>query len=75
MSNKELTSRNAQRLAVRKGRMRQAGSQRLNIWVSAELAKRLHDERKLGECYGRILEGLVLGEAGKRPKFPYGGDA
>lgn len=75
MSNKELTSRNAQRLAVHKGRMKQAGFQRLNVWVSAELAKKLDGERQLGECYGRILERLVLGEAEKRPKFPYGGDA
>ena len=61
---------NAERLALHKVRMKKAGFRRLSVWVSAELSAALNAEREQGECTGRTLERLVLGQAAKRPKFP-----
>jgi hypothetical protein len=63
---------NAERLALYKRRMRNAGFRRISVWVSADLADKLARERQPGECGGRTLERLVLGESAKRPDFPYG---
>lgn len=53
-------------------RMKNAGFRRISVWVSAELAQKLAKERKPAECGGRTLERLLLGEAAKRPTYPYG---
>lgn len=65
-------STNAERLALHKRRMKKAGFRRLSVWVSAELDQKLTREREQGECTGRTLERLLLGEAAKRPRFPHG---
>lgn len=62
----------AERLALHKRRMKKAGFRRISVWVSGELADKLANERGPGECGGRTLERLLLGEAAKRPDFPYG---
>lgn len=62
----------SERLALHKRRMKKAGFRRISVWVSGELAEKLTKERKLGECGGRTLERLLLGEAAKRPAFQYG---
>lgn len=64
-----MASKNAERLAQYKGRMRAAGFKRLSVWVCPELAAMLVTERKLHECGGRTLERLLLGEARKRPNY------
>jgi hypothetical protein len=64
---------NADRLKVYKSRMQQSGFKRLSLYVHPELAALLKAKRKQGECGGRTLERLLLGEARKRPQFPYGG--
>ena len=63
---------NAERLALHKRRMKNAGFRRLSLWVSDELAQHLANERRQGECGGRSLERLLLGEAAKRPRYPHG---
>lgn len=70
-----MTTTNAERLKVYKGRMKEAGFKRLSIWVHPDLAAHLDNERKPSECTGRTVERLVLGEAKKRPAFPYGGNS
>lgn len=65
---------NAERLKRYKTRMKQEGFKRLSVWVHPELAAKLTKERDWGECTGRTLERLLLGEAKTRPNFPYGGD-
>lgn len=62
----------AERLALYKRRMKKAGFRRISVWVSDELAAVLAEERRSSECGGRTLERLLLGEAAKRPAFPYG---
>jgi len=62
-------SKNAERLAKHKGKMREAGFKRLSVWVCPELAKMLAAERLPYECGGRTLERLLLGEARKRPDY------
>jgi len=68
-----MSTTNAQRLKVYKTRMKQSGFKRLSVWVHPELASMLASSRKQGECTGRTLERLILGQAKKRPNFPYGG--
>jgi len=63
---------NAELLALHKRRMKNAGFHRLSLWVSDELAQHLANERRQGECGGRTLERLLLGEAAKRPTYPHG---
>lgn len=62
----------AERLALYKRRMKNAGFRRISVWVSGELATMLAEEREPQECGGRTLERLLLGEAAKRPRFPHG---
>jgi molybdenum cofactor biosynthesis enzyme MoaA len=69
-----MATTNAERLKRYKTRMKQTGFRRLNIWVHPDLAEKLTAERQQGECVGRTLERLLLGQAKKRPNFPYGGD-
>lgn len=64
-----MPSKNAERLDKYKGKMRAAGYKRLSVWVCPELAAMLEAERKSYECSGRVLERLLLGEAGKRPDY------
>lgn len=64
-----MASRNGERLAKYKGKMRAAGFMRLSVWVCPELAMMLAAERKPHECGGRTLERLLLGEARKRPDY------
>jgi G:T-mismatch repair DNA endonuclease (very short patch repair protein) len=70
-ANKELLmpSKNAERLAQYKEKMRAAGFKRLSVWVCPELALMLTAERKQHECGGRTLERLLLGESRKRPPY------
>lgn len=63
---------NAERLALHKRRMKNAAFRRISMWVSGELAEMLAKERRQGECGGRTLERLLLGEAAKRPTYPHG---
>lgn len=65
---------NADRLKTYKARMKGAGFKRLSIWVHPDLVAHLNAEGKSSECTGRTIERLLLGEARKRPNFPYGGD-
>ena len=58
---------NAERLQAYKGRLREAGFKRLSPWVCPELATMLADARQPGECCGRTLERLLLGQARPRP--------
>lgn len=60
---------NAERLKAYKVRMREAGFKRLSVYVCPELAALLEKERRIGECGGRVLERLMLGEARKRPDY------
>jgi len=64
-----MASKNAERLEKYKGRMRTAGFKRLSAWVCPELMAMLTAERQQGECGGRTLERLLLGEASKRPDY------
>lgn len=64
-----MPSRNAERLAKYKDKMREAGFKRLSVWVCPELAAMLAAERQPHECGGRVLERLLLGEARKRPDY------
>lgn len=69
-----MATTNAERLKTYKTRMKQSGFKRLSVWVHPELAAKLMQDRKPNECTGRTLERMILGEAKKRPHFPYGGD-
>jgi hypothetical protein len=69
-----MATTNADRLKTYKKRMKQSGFKRLSVWVHPDLAAKLTAECGQGECTGRTLERLILGEAKKRPNFPYGGD-
>lgn len=60
---------NAARLKRYKEKMKQAGFRRLNIYASADLVELIDRERQQGECRGRTLERLLLGEAAKRPDY------
>jgi hypothetical protein len=68
----DIVTTSAERLALYKRRMKNAGFRRISIWISAELAEKLAQERGSGECGGRTLERLLLGKSAKRPDFPYG---
>lgn len=51
---------NAERVKRHKGRMREAGFRRLDVWVSPELFALLKQERKPWECYARTVERLII---------------
>lgn len=62
-------SKNAQRLDKYKATMTAHGFQRMSFYGCAELAALLNKGRQPGECLGRTLERLLLGEAAKRPYY------
>lgn len=62
-----MTTSNAGRIARYRERMRAAGFRRLSVWLHPELMALLERERTPSECYGRTLERLLLGQAGRRP--------
>ena len=47
-------------------RLQAAGWVRLNGWISPELRQYLKANRRKGDCYGRLLERLILGAPTKR---------
>ena len=57
---------NAQRVLRYKQRMTANGFRRLSIWVHPELLKLIIANRQSQECFGRILERLILGTSKKR---------
>jgi len=59
----------AELLDLHKARMKDAGFHRMSAWVSNALRDKVAQERRQGECTGRTLERLLLGEAAKRPAF------
>ena len=59
----------AELLELHKVRMKDAGFRRMSAWVSNALRDKLAQERRQGECTGRTLERLLLGEAATRPPF------
>lgn len=60
-------STNKDRIARYTQRMEAAGFRRLSVWLHPDLMARLDVERGSSECYGRTLERLILGAAGRRP--------
>jgi len=62
----ETMTTNAERVKRHKGRMREAGFRRLDVWVSPELFALLKQERKPWECYARTIERLVMGRRARR---------
>jgi hypothetical protein len=64
-----MASKNSERLAKHKRKMQAEGFKRLSLWVCPELAAILTDERRPGECGGRVLERVLLGAAKPRPKY------
>jgi len=62
----------AELLALYKRRLKNAGFRRITTWISPELDAFLLKEGRRGECMGRTLERLLLGEAATRPTFPHG---
>jgi len=56
-------------LAAYRARMRMAGFKRLSAEVHPDLTAFIERERQPGECQGRCLERLLLGEARPRPMF------
>lgn len=64
-----MASKNSERLERHKRRLRAHGFERLSLWICPKLAAMLADERRPGECGGRVLERLLLGEVEPRPKY------
>jgi hypothetical protein len=64
-----LATTNGERLKAHKAKMRAAGFRRLSIWVHPDLVAELARRRGPGECGGRTLERLLLGEARQRPGY------
>lgn len=64
-----MASKNAERLAEHKCKMQADGFKRFSAWIAPELAAMLVAERQPGECGGRTLERLLLGEVKPRPKY------
>lgn len=64
-----MASQNAERLEAHKRKLRADGFKRLSLWICPELAAMLADERRPGECGGRVLERLLLGAAKPRRKY------
>lgn len=61
-----MNTTNNERVKRYKGRMRAAGFRRLDAWVAPEVFARLKAERKSWECYGLVLERLILGDSANR---------
>lgn len=64
-----MTKANGERLKAYKGRMSAAGFRRLSCWLHPDLLDELERERRPGECRGRTLERLLLGQARARPSY------
>lgn len=64
-----MASSNSERLARHKRKLQANGFTRMSVWIAPELAAMLTADRRRGECGGRVLERLLLGEARPRPKF------
>lgn len=60
---------NAERLKKYRAKMNAAGFKRLSLYAAPELDALLIRERQSGECMGRTLERLLLGQAAKRPDY------
>jgi hypothetical protein len=56
-------------LEAHRARMRAAGFKRLSCEIHPDLSELIERERRPGECQGRCLERLLLGEARPRPVF------
>lgn len=52
-----------------RAKMNAAGFKRLSFYASKELDELIRRERQSGECGGRTLERLLLGQAAKRPDY------
>ncbi|HCP79799.1 MAG: hypothetical protein CML16_10340 [Pusillimonas sp.] len=65
----ENNNNNAQRLAVYRQRLREAGFHRVSAYVSVDLMAFLLSQKAQGECTGRTLERLLLGSAKARPQY------
>ncbi len=65
-SPKELTE-TAKRLAEYRARLKAAGFIRISAFISPELHQHIEDNRRQGDCTGRILEREILGEFRPRP--------
>ena len=63
------TTTNAERLKKYRAKMDAAGFKRLSLYAAPELDALLIRERQSGECMGRTLERLLLGQAVKRPDY------
>ncbi|WP_322082894.1 hypothetical protein [Burkholderia sp. BCC1972] len=59
----------AERLKGHSKRMRSAGFVQITAWACPELVALLNNAKRPGECRGRTLERLILGEARERPAF------
>ncbi|BAL24015.1 antitoxin MazE-like protein [Azoarcus sp. KH32C] len=57
---------NAERVKRHKGRMKEAGFRRLDVWVSPELFTLIQQECKPWECYARTVERLLMGRRPSR---------
>ena len=66
-----MNTTNAERVKRYRRKMQAHGFKRLSSFVCPEILYILEKERKPYECYGRVLERLLLGESKKRPKATY----
>ena len=57
---------NAERIKLYKKKMEENGFKRLSIWVHPELLEIIGRERRSNECFGRVLERLILNEYKRR---------
>ena len=64
-----MTATPAERVKKYRAKMTAAGFTRLSFYAAPELAELLRREHRRGECGGRTLERLLLGEAMKRPDY------
>lgn len=58
---------NADRLKTYRQRMKAAGFVQLNFWLHPEALAALNQKRTPSDCYGRVLERLLLSEDMPRP--------
>lgn len=58
---------NADRLKTYRQRMKAAGFVQLNLWLHPDALAALNKERTTSDCYGRLLERLLVGEPKPRP--------
>jgi hypothetical protein len=64
-----MRSKNAERLAKYRAKMQAAGFERMSFYGCPELVAFLREERRPSECYGRVLERLLLGQSAPRPEY------